>query len=339
MSKLLQSIPRCLTRKPVIVASLFMAAIFVVWPHFDKDVAVGLIALKPWSSEVCVMGLEQKRRLATTIADVHREINRLSGTQGLIDAKWSVKLAGIIEELDPRVTVDDGPWQQEELPPRAEGKSTLPQTKRRHVCPEIIRKFRAMMDKLTRNIVQFAKRSNVRYQLTWGSALGAVKMSRRIPWDFDTDVWYDCEDFDKWQTFPDTPEGKGCSLTVVDRMYFSIHCQGYFVDMGCYETKIDGLEFLPKGYQNIPTTIYHSGYDFVVPPNPGLFVRNCIGLGDLKHKAHWRTKKIVDLTSKKDDAHYNPSPWNYCSDPSHHSCLMHFPTDGNLPFTDPFLHV
>lgn len=620
MRKHVQSLPRCLTRKSVIVASLFIAAVIVVGPHFDKDVAVGLIALKPWSSEVCVMGLEQKRRLASTIADVRREIHRLSGTKGFVDAKWAVKLAGIIEELDPRVTVDNGPRQKEALPPSAGGTSTLPKAKR-HVCPEIIRKYRydvpycqlgvdlencdyvpkfrdvltavlparsweplvtniviegirsnydipiiiiappgeklyptfkgvtvitankdiedsdvmndavnrvktpfiflglsltnfnnqsslerlvrvldeldqtvvasgasrdlhgrwnhgclqgrmadyqahyaagyyyskydcmfcddvlnpcvirtellnkkpftkglngqvvfrdwfatirvlgylalscpdvmfyttgpvkmnekdwlvmakqwkleqiqsydgqvfsfpcesvgiscffplhtvfsyllppccrAMMDKLTGNIVRFAKRNNVRYQLTWGSALGAVKMGSRIPWDFDTDIWYDCGDFDKWQTFPDTPEGKGCSLTVFDRTYFSIHCQGYFVDMGCYETKIDRLEFLPRGYQNIPTTINHSGHDLIVPPNPGLFVRNCIGLGDLKHKAHWRTKKIVDLTSKKDDAHYNPSPWNYCNDPSHHSCLMQFPTDGNLPFTDPFLHV
>ncbi|XP_066980499.1 uncharacterized protein [Macrobrachium rosenbergii] len=141
MRKHVQSLPRCLTRKSVIVASLFIAAVIVVGPHFDKDVAVGLIALKPWSSEVCVMGLEQKRRLASTIADVRREIHRLSGTKGFVDAKWAVKLAGIIEELDPRVTVDNGPRQKEALPPSAGGTSTLPKAKR-HVCPEIIRKYR-----------------------------------------------------------------------------------------------------------------------------------------------------------------------------------------------------
>ncbi|XP_066980514.1 uncharacterized protein [Macrobrachium rosenbergii] len=78
-----------------------------------------------------------RRRLAATVAEVEREIHRLAGKRGVIDANWSLKLAAVAEELDPRIALrTKSSW---DYSARLPGMKPVPQPENgtRHVCPEV----------------------------------------------------------------------------------------------------------------------------------------------------------------------------------------------------------
>ncbi|XP_053631983.2 uncharacterized protein [Cherax quadricarinatus] len=78
-----------------------------------------------------------KRRLADTIGTVQRQIARLAGTQAVVDAKWALTLAALVEELDPRrVTSAKNNWDHSaRLPDMKPAPAARSNT--RHVCPEV----------------------------------------------------------------------------------------------------------------------------------------------------------------------------------------------------------
>ncbi len=53
------------------------------------------------------------------------------------------------------------------------------------------------------------------------------------------------------------------------------------------------------------------------------------GPGYLRHAQSWRYLELVDSFQ---DYRSASSRWRLCPDPSDHSCLEHYPVDGNLLF-------
>ncbi|KAK7085117.1 hypothetical protein SK128_002665 [Halocaridina rubra] len=179
-------------------------------------------------------------------------------------------------------------------------------------------------------IADYGEKYNLTYELQAGSALAAVKMGGQMPWDYDADIVYKCKDYNKWMEFADILKDIPCSIKVITKhRYFEIVCPNVFIDMICYNYNSTSQIYLPPEYKNIPTVVNYSGRYLAVSANPGLYSRNRMGLEDLKHAGHWRTS----------DGNGIPGVWNDCEYPNHHSCLNHYPGEGNLPFLKPFLRL
>lgn len=196
---------------------------------------------------------------------------------------------------------------------------------------------RALMEKYLSYIIDYGKQHELLYELHAGSALGAMKFNGYLPWDFDMDIEFKCKDYKKWFKIKNYVRKIHCSLNVmVKNIYFTINCPHFFLELVCRKNNATSLQYIPSVYQSIPTKISYGDMEVNVRANPGLYCRNAMGMDDLKHAAHWRTLKVSSLGKAK-GGYDNPGTWNQCKDPNHHSCLDHFPGDGNLPFHQPFL--
>ncbi|XP_037793399.1 uncharacterized protein LOC119588827 [Penaeus monodon] len=84
-----------------------------------------------------------RRRLAKTLADLQRQISRLAGRRAVVDAKWSLVLRGLVQELDPHASSSSNvSWdfsaRLPSSPPPSSASSPAPTPLRgRHVCPEV----------------------------------------------------------------------------------------------------------------------------------------------------------------------------------------------------------
>ncbi|KAK7085116.1 hypothetical protein SK128_002664 [Halocaridina rubra] len=194
----------------------------------------------------------------------------------------------------------------------------------------------ALMERYTAKLLHYGERKHLKYELHAGSVLGAVKMGSYLPWDFDMDIYYHCKDYDNWLQVETLFEEEKCKYAVgKEGVYVTLNCPHFFIELYCHDKLSAELE-LPEEYQNISTTIKYAGNDFRVIANPGRYCRNKMGFDDLKHAAHWRTLTLSKNAEAK-GGYDNPGNWNKCKALKHHSCLDHFPGDGNLPFLEPFL--
>ncbi|XP_071513581.1 uncharacterized protein [Panulirus ornatus] len=197
---------------------------------------------------------------------------------------------------------------------------------------------RAIMEKELGILMDYAETNKIEYELQSGSALGAVKMGGYLPWDFDLDIVFESNDYQKWIKMKGKYlESKKCHLTISEiNIYFTVNCPYFFLEFYTFGN-LTSRQHLPIEYRDIPTKIVYGGRWTKVNANPGLYTRNRIGLEDLKHASHWRTLTVSDVGMKK-GGYDNPGVWRTCTEPHHHSCLDHYPGDGNLPFMKPFLH-
>ncbi|CAL4062991.1 unnamed protein product [Meganyctiphanes norvegica] len=163
-----------------------------------------------------------------------------------------------------------------------------------------------------------------------GTQLGFVKLGRILPWDFDTDGIYLCNEQPIWEA-----EGwkcmkrKGCSVHKQSSSgYFTSHCSVTVIDFGC-RSNITFTGNLPKEVQSINTRQVVGGRTWTVMGNPGLFCRNYYGQEYLKHAIHWR----YETSSKSvDSGNQVVGSFKPCKMPGHHACLDKFPGDGSLKF-------
>ncbi|XP_068219696.1 uncharacterized protein [Palaemon carinicauda] len=198
---------------------------------------------------------------------------------------------------------------------------------------------RAMMEKYLGYLTDYGKKNNLAHELQLGSALGALKMDGYLPWDFDMDLIFECQDYEKWLKSAKFLKPVHCNPTVSRKnIYITVRCPNFFLELYCHDFNVTSQQFLPEEYQHIPTTIKYSGKDVIVSANPGLHTRNRMGLDSLKHAAHWRTLKVSKIGKAK-GGYDRPGIWNPCKKSKHHSCLDRYPGDGNLPFKDPFLQL
>ncbi|XP_045583870.2 uncharacterized protein [Procambarus clarkii] len=174
-----------------------------------------------------------------------------------------------------------------------------------------------------------ARELGVYCELQAGSLLGAVKADGVLPWDLDIDVTTDCKDEHLWFTKGmECMRRKNCRSVHVKGDYWTSTCEISTIDISCrYNVSI----ILPAEYRDIPTQIDVDGKFSTVKPNPGLAARNYYGYEYLKHAVHWRYSS--NASSPNDDSSAQaPGTWGVCKEPGFHSCLDHFPVDGNLIF-------
>ncbi|XP_042882811.1 uncharacterized protein LOC122259893 isoform X1 [Penaeus japonicus] len=195
------------------------------------------------------------------------------------------------------------------------------------------------MEELIGYLINYAEENHLEHELHAGSVLGAVKMGRYLPWDFDTDIVVACYQFKVWMqidTFLKTWKMKCQKRVSIPGVYMGIYCPNFFLEIICHKGINNSRAHLPEEYRDIPTKALYAGRWITVRSNPGLYCRNAMGLEVLRHAAHWRTLKTTK-DAKARGGYSNPGTWNKCKSQSHHSCLDKFPGDGNLPFTQPFL--
>lgn len=174
-----------------------------------------------------------------------------------------------------------------------------------------------------------AEELGVYYELSAGSLLGAVKYGGILPWDFDTDVLTDCKDQKLWLTKGmNCMTRKGCRSLLMFGNYWTSSCEYSVLDVSC---RYNQTIYLPSEYRGVPTQVEFNGRMTNVKPNPGHVSRNIYGPEYLKHAVHWRYS--TDSKFPKDDGSGQvPGIWSFCKEPGFHSCLDHFPVDGNLGF-------
>ncbi|CAL4201307.1 unnamed protein product, partial [Meganyctiphanes norvegica] len=187
-------------------------------------------------------------------------------------------------------------------------------------------------------ILNYAEQNNLHYELHCGSGLGAVKLGTHLPWDFDMDILFDCEDWSKWLEIKEEYLNKrNCTMDIrtVKKTwkYFKIYCPTLRYEFLCITAKHNlSRVLMPEEFVNIPTKIYFGGRWTSVTSNPGLTGRNNYGIEDLRHANHWSKLKTKNEKAAMDGHYDNPGTWNKCPSPNHHACLDHFPGDGNIPF-------
>lgn len=175
-----------------------------------------------------------------------------------------------------------------------------------------------------------AQELGIYYELQAGTLLGAVKMDGILPWDFDTDVITDCVDQDVWLTKGhQCMAKKGCKSKLRFGHYWTSACTVSIIDISCrYNRSIT----LPVEYRKVATQAELDGRWITVTSNPGRNSRNRYGPEYLKHAVHWRYYKPKSLTSPVDEVPDLTGLWSSCAEPAFHSCLDHFPVDGNIRF-------
>ncbi|XP_068225727.1 uncharacterized protein [Palaemon carinicauda] len=174
-----------------------------------------------------------------------------------------------------------------------------------------------------------AEEIGLHYELNAGSLLGAVKMDGMLPWDFDSDIIPDCDDKSVWMSKgKECLAKKGCTLKTVLGTYWTSTCNVSTIDLNCYENR---TKKLTADYIKVPTKILFNGIPTRVPYNPGRTVRNYFGEEYLKHAVHWRYSSNA-IFPVDDGSGQTPGLWSHCIVPSFHSCIDHFPVDGNIKF-------
>ncbi|XP_042858553.1 uncharacterized protein LOC122244658 isoform X1 [Penaeus japonicus] len=200
---------------------------------------------------------------------------------------------------------------------------------------------RRLMEHYLTHILDYGEARGLPHELQAGSALGALKMGSYLPWDYDMDVVFECKDFKEWMGIGALLKSRGskCRASITQRnKYITIYCPNFFLELFCHRHNYTSSIYLPEELRDTPTTIWYAKRWVRAMSNPGLYSRNKLGLDDLKHAGHWRTLKVTSVGKQK-GGYDNPGAWRRCSTPTHHSCLDHFPADGNLPFLYPFLQL
>lgn len=185
-------------------------------------------------------------------------------------------------------------------------------------CREVIMGGIALLD-------DFARENDLPYEMQHGSLLGAVKLGSYLPWDFDQDVRYDCEQRHAWEALREYLKDRknGCSLGLAtDKKQLVLHCKTFFIDLGCRSPL--SHHTLPAAYRNVSTWVVYGGRHVSVPANPGGVAREQSGPEVLRHAQHWRIPDRPD-----------PGAWRPCRTPASQACLDHHPGDGSLAFTSP----
>lgn len=172
-------------------------------------------------------------------------------------------------------------------------------------------------------------------ELQEGTALGAVKLGKTLPWERDADITFLTANHSAFQNLKDVFHKKGFSFTVLDTPWCcvdNITAGGKFLlrylewSIELYgQHKMDSKLMAETGTQ--PTKVLLDGQWVNVPRNPGLFVRNRYGREIYQHAQHWMT---IGQTSGW--INYTTNVFMSCEKPYDHDCLDRYNADGDLPF-------
>ena len=175
-------------------------------------------------------------------------------------------------------------------------------------------------------LVQTFTAKGIKYLVLEGSVLGLVKFLGILPWERDFDIAFLSEQFDAINKTQLAFNRKGYQLIVDELPMLKNHT----LTGGVFHVRANGWSIQLYGQQTLSTNetvIQALNESFVVPENPGLYLRNRYGKEIYQHAEHWM---ILKHNSSWES--YLIKNFSKCSIPNHHACLDQFPSDGDLIF-------
>ena len=165
--------------------------------------------------------------------------------------------------------------------------------------------------------------ANIICELVDGTAFGAVKFNKILPWERDADFALLTANFSAFQNL-DVRFTTANYRLVNKSGVFDLHLPGWRIEI--FGQHIMDSELLrAEGLK--PTKVILDGQWMSVPRNPGLFMRNRYGHEIYRHALHW-----LSLGEKTSWINYNTTKFLTCEQPGHHACIDRYNTDGNLQF-------
>ena len=172
-------------------------------------------------------------------------------------------------------------------------------------------------------------------ELEEGTALGAVKFNKILPWERDADITFLTANYSAFQNL--ATKFATANYRLVDQKepwccvdnrnaggIFQLYLPGWHIEI--YGQHIMDSELLrAEGLK--PTKVHLDGQWVSVPRNPGLFMRNRYGHEIYRHALHW-----MSLGEKTGWINYKTTKFLACEQPGHHACIDRYNTDGNLQF-------
>ena len=187
-------------------------------------------------------------------------------------------------------------------------------------------------------LMSTCEEANVICELQEGTALGAMKFNKILPWERDADVTFLSGNYSAFQALKDKFEKSEYRFTDLESLWccadnrtaggkFQIGTTGWNIEM--YGQHRMDSELLITAEMK-PTKVLLDGKWVNAPRNPGLFVRNRYGHEVYRHALHWLTMGL-----KSGWINYKTEHFLKCEEPGHHACLDQYNTDGNLQFQVP----
>lgn len=188
-----------------------------------------------------------------------------------------------------------------------------------------------------KTIMGVCERENIFCELQEGTALGAVKLGKTLPWERDADLTFLTANYSALKTLKHAFVEKGLSFTDLGSTWccadgrtaggkLQIGFKGWTVEL-YGQHMMDSELMAAEGMK--PTRVLLDGQWVTVPRNPGLFVRNRYGREIYQHAEHWMT-----TGGESGWINYKTNVFKPCSNKGSHDCLDRYNADGDLPFIE-----
>ncbi|XP_045203383.1 uncharacterized protein LOC123556602 isoform X2 [Mercenaria mercenaria] len=174
-------------------------------------------------------------------------------------------------------------------------------------------------------------------ELQEGTALGAVKLGKTLPWERDADITFLTANYSGFQNLKSVFKKAGFGFSDLGATWccvdnrtaggkFKMSYKSWNLEL--YGQHMMDSELLTeKGIK--PTKVFLDGQWVNVPRNPGLFVRNRYGREIYQHAEHW-----MSTGGSSGWINYKTNMFKRCSNEGDHDCLDRYNADGDLPFIE-----
>ncbi|XP_060574539.1 uncharacterized protein LOC132732180 [Ruditapes philippinarum] len=188
-----------------------------------------------------------------------------------------------------------------------------------------------------KTILRTCENAGIICELQEGTALGAVKLGKTLPWERDADITFLTANYTALNKLKDHFESEGFRFNDLGSLWccidnrtaggkFTMTYKGWVIEL--YGQHIMDSERLISE-EIKPTKVLLDGQWVNVPRNPGLFVRNRYGREIYQHAEHW-----LSTGGESGWMTYKTDVFFPCSKPGDHDCLDRYNADGDLPFLE-----
>ncbi|XP_045206601.2 uncharacterized protein LOC123558814 [Mercenaria mercenaria] len=186
-------------------------------------------------------------------------------------------------------------------------------------------------------VMNICEEAGIICELQEGTALGAVKLEKTLPWERDVDLTFLTANYSSIMKLKSTFQKKGFGFTALDERWccvdnitaggqFQMRYLGWNIEL-YGQHKMDTEILIKEGIK--PTKVLLDGQWVNVPRNPGLFVRNRYGREMYQHAEHW-----METGDSDGWINYKTNVFKQCTKQGDHDCLDRYNADGDLPFIE-----
>jgi hypothetical protein len=173
-------------------------------------------------------------------------------------------------------------------------------------------------------------------ELQEGTALGAVKLGKTLPWERDIDLTFLTANYTAILKLKNILRKERFGMSAFDERWCCVDNEtaggrivmryfGWYIELYGQHI-IDSKILTDNGIK--PTKVLLDGQWVNVPRNPGLFVRNRYGREIYKHAEHW-----IATGERNGWINYKTNGFRKCFNSGDHDCLDRYNADGDLLFT------